>query len=244
MHHHHHLVLRPPAPPPLRRDRRRARDGVPVRLHGDGGHAGHDQPPQEGPALRDRRAAPHARRLLHRGADRSNTTIHSFRRRRLHREVPIDPIRRFIRSVVVVFFTEACGVCTIHGTQRESSFSRKNVTIALGSRARRSSLLWRPLLRATVQRQWRCDSFVRPTSNRDDVDTKKEPRRTVSRPLLSRRPPRWPPRNTSMTHTRKAAHAHRSEAACVRVAEGAAAARARSTRSRRTRPARTARAPA
>ena len=76
-------------PHPRRRPRRRGRRrrgqslrGDVLRLHRPGRHAGHAQPPQEGPAVRPRRAAEAARRAVRRGRRRApGRRRHADRRR-------------------------------------------------------------------------------------------------------------------------------------------------------------------
>ena len=66
---------------PVRRSRRAGDRGV-VRLHRARRHAGHAEPPQEGPAVRGRRAAAAAGRVLHRGRRRPAGRHRQARRQR------------------------------------------------------------------------------------------------------------------------------------------------------------------
>ena len=80
-----------------RRDRRVARRGHVLRLHGPGRHAGHAEPPEEGPAVRARRAAAAAGGAVGRGRGRA------ARRRRLadrgRARLPrVPPVRAAVRA--------------------------------------------------------------------------------------------------------------------------------------------------
>ena len=68
-----------------------------LRLHGPGRHAGHAQPPQEGPAVRARRAAAAAGRAVRRGWGRAagRRRLADRRRARLPR---VPPLRRGCRA--------------------------------------------------------------------------------------------------------------------------------------------------
>jgi hypothetical protein len=141
-HHHHHVVLRP-APPSGEIDGARAM----VFLYdytvmaGTQGMINH-----------------HKKDRLFAIAEQLRTPVVFFT------EVPIDPIRRFIRSVVVFLHRGVWRVPCPRYTARffvlqDEPLNRPRFEHA----APLSPPLWRPLLRATVQIQWRCDSFVRPT---------------------------------------------------------------------------------
>ena len=79
-----------------RRDRRPAGGRHVLRLHGAGRHPGDAQPPQEGPAVRGRRAPPAAGRAVRRGRRRApgRRRLAARRRPRLSRVPPVRAAQR------------------------------------------------------------------------------------------------------------------------------------------------------